>query len=804
MASAKLLLLGVLALAEAASISYPARPELDVNFNNFGFKFGAKFDSKESPRDGGKIYMDIPVNTLRRILRNPSVFEQILSPFKEEMYLVYEPFFFHRLYDVSNIKMEIEYNNEYNKDMTMMMNWNAKYAMTHQDGSEETGTIKMDSKVDSWWPQSWMVSRIYRYPFFNVKEGQMNLMVIPSGDMQTKFVFRPMEMKVTRTPQDVKFVYTFQNNKYEGHMVKNGRVYETKMMMTSSNEEVTPCEMVWKVDMEKKKAEFMRSENNVMKTNMMMEFEGQDMKTWTWKMTGSLERTWMWEDGTPMEWVVKRNGPKVEGSFTFNNFKFGKFNLDMEAKKFTANFFFFNGMFEVNFDVATGIYTVTLPKEWFGNFMTSFKDNKNIKMELKTEDFQWFNVGLVFDNFRNYKLYLPFKNTLNFYRDDVLFYTVLYQDKFIEPLGYEAEMLLESKDSKLVDTMFDVLRMDKDYFCRSMINGCFTKGKYTLKTLPELFYFQVEKEDQKVLEFDLKRKISPDTEQYVMKFFYPRWFMKTMNKQFDTLTMDIDAKYTVDNSRTTWPYNRIRWIYHHVTMKTNWDDWNMEMKRVPGNMWFTVKNNDFSRKFNVDYEMGEKKVNEFMTEKYMKHMKFTAMRNEELVADFVMDHKKPNTWKEMTTLDWMINFKDESFVHQKMCDFSTHLCFKNFNYKLQVKPNIVKYIPVSYNVDHTVTKDNKNVLDFQTRFQGEQLKSISMDTPYLVPFWKYITTPRCHLLLTYILLTLHIHYLTFSRSMLSRYFDPLPTMLSPFEIKVDMDFENGAKMRGNIDMNKFR
>merc|ERR1712113_159518 len=33
--------------------------------------------------------------------------------------------------------------------------------------------------------------------------------------------------------------------------------------------------------------------------------------------------------------------------------------------------------------------------------------------------------------------------------------------------------------------------------------------------------------------------------------------------------------------------------------------------------------------------------------------------------------------------------------------------------------------------------------------------------------------------------------------------DPLPTMLSPFKIKVDMDFENGAKMRGNIDMNQF-
>ena len=34
----KLLLLGLLALTDAASISYPARSNLDFNFNNFGFK----------------------------------------------------------------------------------------------------------------------------------------------------------------------------------------------------------------------------------------------------------------------------------------------------------------------------------------------------------------------------------------------------------------------------------------------------------------------------------------------------------------------------------------------------------------------------------------------------------------------------------------------------------------------------------------------------------------------------------------------------------------------------------------------
>merc|ERR1712156_983070 len=73
----------------------------------------------------------------------------------------------------------------------------------------------------------------------------------------------------------------------------------------------------------------MRSENNVMKTNMMMEFEGQDMKTWTWKMTGSLERTWMWEDGTPMEWVVKRNGPEIKVDMDFENGAKMRGNIDM-------------------------------------------------------------------------------------------------------------------------------------------------------------------------------------------------------------------------------------------------------------------------------------------------------------------------------------------------------------------------------------------------------------------------------------------------------------------------------------------
>merc|ERR1711971_427064 len=86
------------ALSEAASISYPARNQLDVNFNNFGFKFGAKFDNKLQPQNGGKVFMEIPANMVMRIIKGePSIARQLLVPFKEEMYMVYSPSFLERL-----------------------------------------------------------------------------------------------------------------------------------------------------------------------------------------------------------------------------------------------------------------------------------------------------------------------------------------------------------------------------------------------------------------------------------------------------------------------------------------------------------------------------------------------------------------------------------------------------------------------------------------------------------------------------------------------------------------------------------
>merc|ERR1712061_150508 len=177
------------ALSEAASITYPARNQLDINFNNFGFKFGAKFDNKVRPQDGGKVHMEVPANMVMRIIRGePSIARQLLVPFKEEMYLVYSPSFLERLYDVVNIKMEIDYKTKQAK--LGVMSVTAKYIITHHDYTEETGTLMLEG------------------------DGQnVVFQTLPSEEMFTKTVFRPMEIKLTKMQKDLSVYLPFATRK---------------------------------------------------------------------------------------------------------------------------------------------------------------------------------------------------------------------------------------------------------------------------------------------------------------------------------------------------------------------------------------------------------------------------------------------------------------------------------------------------------------------------------------------------------------------------------------------------------------
>merc|ERR1712045_368187 len=243
------------ALSEAASITYPARNQLDVNFNNFGFKFGAKFDNKVRPQDGGKVHMEVPANMVMRIIRGePSIARQLLVTFK----------------------MEMDYKSKQAK--LGVMSVTAKYIITHHDYAEETGTLMLEG------------------------DGQNDVFqTLPSEEMFTKTVFRPMEIKLTKMQKEIKMFFTQEMTKFETTFVQRGQVFEANMMMDPEDEH---------------KRQMM----------LVLDVEG-DMLSNVVKFTGKLQETIWWKEGTPVEFIFKKNGDNVDATFSFNNFKFAKMNF---------------------------------------------------------------------------------------------------------------------------------------------------------------------------------------------------------------------------------------------------------------------------------------------------------------------------------------------------------------------------------------------------------------------------------------------------------------------------------------------
>merc|ERR1712179_547603 len=86
------------------------------------------------------------------------------------------------------------------------------------------------------------------------------------------------------------------------------------------------------------------------------------------------------------------------------------------------------------------------------------------------------------------------------------------------------------------------------------------------------------------------------------------------------------------------------------------------------------------------------------------------------------------------TIESQLELHEESYTHKMLCDYSTHMCFKNLDYKLGFQPK--KFI---YN-EH-FTKDGKNVWEMEANFNQRPFVA-KLNTPYLVPLFKYLTTPR--------------------------------------------------------------
>merc|ERR1719436_1614626 len=197
----------------------------------------------------------------------------------------------------------------------------------------------------------------------------------------------------------------------------------------------------------------------------------------------------------------------------------------------------------------------------------------------------------------------------------------------------------------------------------------------------------------------------------VLNLFYPRLFMTTLNKPFEKLTVSMDT--TKDS----------------ITIKSNFDNLKMVLK------------------------------------KQSKTAKMTVFMHNKIYVDLSLEYSLGT----QTSIESHLTLSQKSIIHQELCAYSPHLCFRNLHHRLQLTPSVHHY-------EHSITKDDKNVLSIIASF-GQKPYTLHFDSPYIVPFYKYITTQT---------------------SLVSRYLDPLPVILSPCEIKMKMDSE--LHLTWNIDM----
>merc|ERR1719500_2425409 len=224
--------------------------------------------------------MEIPTNMVMRIIKGePSIARQLLVPFKEEMYMVY------KTKQIKSGKVDAT----------------AKYVITHHDYTEETGTLQLEGDGRNF---------VFK--------------TLANEDMLPKTVVRPMEIKATKMQKEVKMFYTQEMTKFETTFVQRGQVFEANVMMDLEDEHKR--QSILRVDVGSKKITFTRSVDDIEKMKLVLDVEG-DMMSNVVKFTGKLQETRWWKEGTPVEFIFKKNGDNVDATFSFNNFKFAKMNF---------------------------------------------------------------------------------------------------------------------------------------------------------------------------------------------------------------------------------------------------------------------------------------------------------------------------------------------------------------------------------------------------------------------------------------------------------------------------------------------
>jgi hypothetical protein len=510
----------------------------DYHFNQLGVNFGLKLDDKAVPLNGGKIYAEFPVHTIfSRIEGEPTLFKKMFIPFKEELYMFYNPGMLERLRDVLTVKAVITYKGEHYK--SGIFDTKIEYRFIHPDYTEETGTIHAEGKTGT----SVALDIVSK-----------NAVVLP------KYVLHPFHIEASFKPNtEFKVVYTASQTTFDMTLFKEGQAFKLHTIYKHLEHEQT---YDLEINVADKKIIFAHKEDGTEMTHLEFIIQGSIMNLKMVQMKGKLQAT-RWFEAGPVESTFMVKGNDYEFNVVFNNKEImkSKMNVQDHLLKAKMNFHFlaeYKGTIYMDYDRAAHLFEIKFPKEWFADMKTF---GITLKLKPITVDHPFF--GGVY--------------TATVLREDVPFFKFDLDYNFImDAAKYELvfnHLQVETLNAELVDTFFYMLPITKYNFCHKyLINGCFGKGEFQGK----IFFDRVNKNNffnkftiaGKVIKMEAEVfEVVIDTvpTPYHFSVFYPRIFQRMFNKPMERLTLDVH--YVVAGADRA------------LTFTTNYDDMVVKFER---------------------------------------------------------------------------------------------------------------------------------------------------------------------------------------------------------------------------------
>ena len=188
-----------------AALPAPAVGEFDYHFKQLGVHLGLKMEDKAVPVKGGRIYAELPIHFIFKLLEGePTLFRKMFVPFKEELYMFYNPGMLERLRDVLTVKLDITYKGENYR--SGIFDTKIEYAFVHPDHTEEMGTIHTEGKTGT----SVAMEVISK-----------NELVLP------KFVLKPFKIEASFKPNtEFKILYTEPHATLDMTLFKKGQTFK--------------------------------------------------------------------------------------------------------------------------------------------------------------------------------------------------------------------------------------------------------------------------------------------------------------------------------------------------------------------------------------------------------------------------------------------------------------------------------------------------------------------------------------------------------------------------------------------------